>query len=92
MVGSVVIETGQVVVVAGEVDEGEGKRSSIGNDNGFFFVPFAEAEVKKRWRTLRDSFMRFHRLQRIFGPKGKKKMWIYYNKMAFLIPHIEPRE
>ncbi|XP_060841754.1 transcription factor Adf-1-like [Rhopalosiphum padi] len=52
----------------------------------------SEAEVKKRWRTLRDSFMRFHRLQRTFGPKGKKKMWIYYNEMAFLIPHIEPRD
>lgn len=53
---------------------------------------FAEAEVKKRWRTLRDSFMRYHRLQRTFGPKGKKKTWIYYAEMAFLIPHIEPRE
>ncbi|XP_050532665.1 transcription factor Adf-1-like [Daktulosphaira vitifoliae] len=51
-----------------------------------------EPEVKKRWRTLRDSFMRFHRLQRTSGPKGKKKMWIYYHEMAFLIPHIEPRE
>lgn len=48
--------------------------------------------MKKRWRTLRDSFMRFHRLQRTYGPKGRKKMWIYYNEMAFLIPHIEPRE
>ncbi|VVC40751.1 Hypothetical protein CINCED_3A023247 [Cinara cedri] len=36
--------------------------------------------------------MRFHRLQRTFGPKGKKKMWIYYNEMAFLVPHIEPRD
>jgi len=58
----------------------------------FCYSSFPEAEVKKRWRTLRDSFMRFHRLQRTFGPKGKKKMWIYYNEMAFLIPHIEPRE
>ncbi|XP_050427840.1 uncharacterized protein LOC126837904 [Adelges cooleyi] len=51
-----------------------------------------EPEVKKRWRTLRDSFMRFHRLQRTCGPKGKKKTWMYYHEMAFLIPHIEPRE
>jgi len=68
-------------------------RNIIYNNNDFCCFTFiTEAEVKKRWRTLRDSFMRFHRLQRTFGPKGKKKMWIYYNEMAFLIPHIEPRE
>ncbi|XP_017775443.1 PREDICTED: uncharacterized protein LOC108561857 [Nicrophorus vespilloides] len=50
--------------------------------------------VKKRWRSLRDAFIRYHRaIKYTAGSKvGSKKKWVYYNYMLFLIPHIEFRE
>ncbi|XP_022117272.2 transcription factor Adf-1 isoform X1 [Pieris rapae] len=44
-----------------------------------------EAECKKRWRSLRDSFIK---LQRTHGGRTR---WPYHNAMRFLLPHIEPK-
>ncbi|XP_022117273.1 transcription factor Adf-1 isoform X2 [Pieris rapae] len=45
----------------------------------------SEAECKKRWRSLRDSFIK---LQRTHGGRTR---WPYHNAMRFLLPHIEPK-
>ncbi|CAH3998416.1 unnamed protein product [Pieris brassicae] len=44
-----------------------------------------EAECKKRWRSLRDSFIK---LQRTHGGRTR---WPYHNAMRFLLPHVEPK-
>ncbi|EFA09743.1 transcription factor Adf-1 [Tribolium castaneum] len=46
--------------------------------------------VKKRWRSLRDSFIKIQRSLKL-NPKQTIK-WIYYNRLMFLIPHIESKE
>ncbi|CAF4954121.1 transcription factor Adf-1-like [Pieris napi] len=45
----------------------------------------SEAECKKRWRSLRDSFIK---LQRTHGGRTR---WPYHNAMRFLLPHVEPK-
>ncbi|XP_045771488.1 uncharacterized protein LOC123871621 [Maniola jurtina] len=45
----------------------------------------SEAECKKRWRSLRDSFIK---LQRTHGGRTR---WPYLTAMRFLLPHIEPK-
>ncbi|XP_004922050.1 transcription factor Adf-1-like isoform X2 [Bombyx mandarina] len=44
-----------------------------------------ESECKKRWRSLRDSFIK---LQRTHGGRTR---WPYHQAMRFLLPHIEPK-
>ncbi|KAL0840921.1 hypothetical protein ABMA28_014718 [Loxostege sticticalis] len=44
-----------------------------------------EAECKKRWRSLRDSFIK---LQRTHGGRTR---WPYHHAMRFLLPHVEPK-
>ncbi|KAI8435609.1 hypothetical protein MSG28_009197 [Choristoneura fumiferana] len=44
----------------------------------------SEAECKKRWRSLRDSFIK---LQRTHGGRTR---WPYHQAMRFLLPHLEP--
>ncbi|XP_044271031.1 transcription factor Adf-1-like [Tribolium madens] len=46
--------------------------------------------VKKRWRSLRDSFIKIQRSLKL-NPKQAVK-WIYYSRLMFLIPHIESKE
>ncbi|KAJ8727899.1 hypothetical protein PYW08_016284 [Mythimna loreyi] len=46
----------------------------------------SESECKKRWRSLRDSFIK---LQRTHGGRTR---WPYHQHMRFLLPHIEPKE
>ncbi|XP_075973189.1 uncharacterized protein LOC142974630 [Anticarsia gemmatalis] len=46
----------------------------------------SESECKKRWRSLRDSFIK---LQRTHGGRTR---WPYHQAMRFLLPHIEPKE
>lgn len=46
----------------------------------------AEAECKKRWRSLRDSFIK---LQRTHGGRTR---WPYHYAMKFLLPHVEPKD
>lgn len=51
--------------------------------------------LKKRWRTLRDAFIKHYRASKYKksgDPGGKKKKWIYYDQMLFLIPFIEFKE
>ncbi|XP_023941219.1 transcription factor Adf-1-like [Bicyclus anynana] len=43
----------------------------------------SEAECKKRWRSLRDSFIK---LQRTHGGRTR---WPYLSAMKFLLPHVE---
>ncbi|GBP39851.1 hypothetical protein EVAR_29081_1 [Eumeta japonica] len=43
-----------------------------------------KTECKKRWRSLRDSFIK---LQRTHGGKTR---WPYLHAMRFLLPHVEP--
>ncbi|VVC99155.1 unnamed protein product [Leptidea sinapis] len=45
----------------------------------------SESECKKRWRSLRDSFIK---LQRTHGGRTR---WPYHNAMRFLLPHVEPK-
>ncbi|CAK1595796.1 unnamed protein product [Parnassius mnemosyne] len=45
----------------------------------------SEAECKKRWRSLRDSFIK---LQRTHGGRTR---WSYHHAMRFLLPHVEPK-
>ncbi|KAI4465544.1 madf domain transcription factor [Holotrichia oblita] len=50
---------------------------------------------KKRWRSLRDGFIKHHRLLRNTpsgAAGGKKKIWPYYNQLEFLIPHVDFKE
>jgi hypothetical protein len=47
---------------------------------------------KKRWKSLRDTFIKYHRIQiqnDSPGPKRKMKSWGHYNSLYFLTPHIE---
>ncbi|CAB3223643.1 unnamed protein product [Arctia plantaginis] len=46
----------------------------------------SESECKKRWRSLRDSFIK---LQRTHGGRTR---WPYHQAMRFLLPHIEPKD
>ncbi|XP_053608008.1 uncharacterized protein LOC128673877 [Plodia interpunctella] len=45
----------------------------------------SETECKKRWRSLRDSFIK---LQRTHGGRTR---WPYHQAMKFLLPHVEPK-
>ncbi|XP_045448575.1 uncharacterized protein LOC123657016 [Melitaea cinxia] len=45
----------------------------------------SETECKKRWRSLRDSFIK---LQRTHGGRTR---WPYLHAMRFLLPHVEPK-
>lgn len=45
-------------------------------------------ECKKRWRSLRDAFMKQYKLfQR--GDTSVKKKWLFYEQMLFLGPYID---
>ncbi|XP_015372800.1 PREDICTED: transcription factor Adf-1-like [Diuraphis noxia] len=46
--------------------------------------------VKKRWRSLRDTFIKMHKSQKQPSGSGggKKSKWSYYSQMTFLIPYI----
>ncbi|XP_072932265.1 uncharacterized protein [Epargyreus clarus] len=44
-----------------------------------------DTECKKRWRSLRDSFIKLQRTH------GNRTRWPYHHAMRFLIPHLEPR-
>ncbi|KAI5634843.1 alcohol dehydrogenase transcription factor myb/SANT-like domain-containing protein [Phthorimaea operculella] len=46
----------------------------------------SESECKKRWRSLRDSFIK---LQRTHGGRTR---WPYHYAMRFLLPHVEPQQ
>ncbi|XP_077297830.1 uncharacterized protein LOC143919396 [Arctopsyche grandis] len=51
--------------------------------------------LKKRWRSLRDGFIKNYRVQKTCpsgSAGGKKKSWPFYSQMEFLIPHVEFRE
>ncbi|CAG9798655.1 unnamed protein product [Chironomus riparius] len=46
---------------------------------------------RKRWKSLRDTFIKYYRLDVINRKNGKKnrKTWVYYSDLAFLIPHVD---
>ena len=48
-------------------------------------------ELMKKWKTLRDNFVRDYRLQsqtKSGEPASKKKRYIYFDQLLFLIPTI----
>ncbi|XP_070497055.1 uncharacterized protein [Chironomus tepperi] len=46
---------------------------------------------RKRWKSLRDTFIKYYRLDVINRKNGKKnrKSWVYYKDLSFLIPHVD---
>lgn len=48
----------------------------------------AVEECKKRWRSLRDAFMKQHKLLSRGDPNTKKK-WLFYDAMLFLAPYFD---
>ncbi|RZC34398.1 transcription factor Adf-1-like [Asbolus verrucosus] len=47
--------------------------------------------LRKRWRSLRDSFIKIHRSLKN-NPHQVKTKWIYYKRLTFLIPHLEHKD
>jgi len=52
--------------------------------------------VKKKWKNLRDTFLRKYKDEKSYVPSGsaatkKVKNWKYYNQMLFLKPTMEHR-
>lgn len=47
-------------------------------------------EAKKRWRSLRDAFMKQYKQLSVDDPcASKKKKWLFYDQMEFLGPFLE---
>lgn len=47
-------------------------------------------ESKKRWRSLRDAFMKQYKQFAADDPLcAKKKKWLFYDQMEFLRPYLE---
>ncbi|XP_018578833.1 uncharacterized protein LOC108916950 [Anoplophora glabripennis] len=51
--------------------------------------------LKRRWRTLRDAFIKQYRLYKLYESgqtrQQKRRKWGYYDQMLFLAPHIESK-
>uniref|UniRef100_A0A0A9ZCL6 Transcription factor Adf-1 n=2 Tax=Lygus hesperus TaxID=30085 RepID=A0A0A9ZCL6_LYGHE len=45
-------------------------------------------DVKKKWRSLRDTYGRFVKRQRLFSGPGKLKKWLWADKMEPLRMHL----
>ena len=64
------------------------------NAFAFVFVLFfsslssAVDECKKRWRSLRDAFMKQYKLYSR-GDTNSKKRWLFYEQMEFLGPYFD---
>jgi Adh transcription factor 1 len=52
---------------------------------------FSVEEAKKRWKSLRDAFIKYYRQELTTGkPFGnKKKTWPFYNHLSYLKSHVE---
>lgn len=49
-------------------------------------------DCKRRWKQLRDSFMKNRRKYDASGSAGGNvKEWKYLNVMSFLLPQLQPR-
>ncbi|XP_065357484.1 transcription factor Adf-1-like [Calliphora vicina] len=50
-----------------------------------------EAECRKRWRSLRDSFAKHYKLSQRTEESvaNKHRNWVFYDKMTFLIPYLD---
>ncbi|XP_076040983.1 uncharacterized protein LOC143025350 isoform X2 [Oratosquilla oratoria] len=46
-------------------------------------------ECKKKWKTIRDGFMRELKLQQQPGAVTKRKPYIHFAQLTFLIPHVQ---
>lgn len=50
-------------------------------------------ESKKRWRSLRDAFMKqYKQFAADDKSTSKKKKWLFYDHMEFLRPFLEISE
>lgn len=49
------------------------------------------SNCKKRWKSLRDTFIKYYRMSvtQHKDSKRKGKSWIYYKDLSFLMPHVE---
>lgn len=54
--------------------------------NAFVFITVDEC--KKRWRSLRDAFMKQYKLYSR-GDTSSKKKWLFYEQMEFLGPYFD---
>lgn len=54
----------------------------------FSFFLFTVDECKKRWRSLRDAFMKQYKLYSR-GDSNSKKRWLFYEQMEFLGPYFD---
>lgn len=52
------------------------------------FVLFTVDECKKRWRSLRDAFMKQYKMYSR-GDSNTKKRWLFYEQMEFLGPYFD---
>lgn len=50
-----------------------------------------ELECRKRWRSLRDAFVKHYKVAQRASENGIKKecKWLFYDQMSFLIPHLD---
>lgn len=49
----------------------------------------------KKWKAVRDSFVREHRLvtkNETGAPAKKKKKYVFYEQLLFLVPHVRRNE
>lgn len=56
--------------------------------NAFIIFYFTVDECKKRWRSLRDAFMKQYKLYSR-GDSNSKKRWLFYEQMEFLGPYFD---
>lgn len=49
------------------------------------------SNCKKRWKSLRDTFIKYYRLEHMQDKSqdGKRRRWHFYEMMKFLEPHVE---
>lgn len=50
------------------------------------------SNCKKRWKSLRDTFIKYYRLEVLYskgGSRRKQKTWNFYHDLAFLKQHVD---
>nr|CAD7420064.1 unnamed protein product [Timema poppensis] len=48
----------------------------------------SEELCRRRWRTLRDTYIKEVRAREAGTTRNKKKRWHWYHHMAFMLPHV----
>lgn len=63
----------------------------------YYFITylFLGRIIQKRWRSIRDSFMKAYKKMNKNQSKksaAKRKRYVYFDQMMFIIPSIEKRK